>query len=138
MVILMGPGMLGLAHLQPNQLHGALDPIHVLEPTVTFGVQDTQPDEKHHDDEADQACQEGKGVLEKHCSYAGVDFAGHSVVRLAAWVMASVKLTQPFARDVGVYLCGTDVRVPKQQLHSPQIRAMVDEMGREGVSQGMG
>jgi hypothetical protein len=49
-----------------------------------------------------------------------------------------VKLTQSLARDVGVYLRGTDVCVPEQQLHSPQVRTMVNKMGREGVSQGMG
>ena len=56
---------------------------------------------------------------------------------LATWMMFSVQLLQPLARDVRVDLRGGNVRVPEQQLHHPQIGTVVDEMRREGVPQRM-
>ena len=52
--------------------------------------------------------------------------------------MFRVQLFEPLARDVGINLRRRDIRMAEQQLHYAQIGAMVDEMGSEGVAQGVG
>ena len=45
---------------------------------------------------------------------------------------------EPGRQDVGVNLGGRDVGVPQHLLDAPQIRAVIEEMGGEGVAQHMG
>ena len=50
-----------------------------------------------------------------------------------AGVVLRVQLLEPFARHVRVDLRGRYVGVPEQQLHYAQIRAVIEQVGREGV-----
>src|SRR5258706_2028773 len=50
-------------------------------------------------------------------------------------MMLGVELLEPLARDVRVDLRGRDVRMSEQELHHPQVGAVVDEVRREGVAQ---
>src|SRR6185295_8763669 len=54
-----------------------------------------------------------------------------------ARVKAAMKLTKLRAGYVGVDLRGGDVGVPEHRLHRAQIRAALEEVGREGVTQAM-
>src|SRR5438045_7245191 len=49
--------------------------------------------------------------------------------------MALMQLLEAFARHVGVYRGGGDVRVAEQKLHDAEIGAVVEQMSREGVPQ---
>ena len=42
---------------------------------------------------------------------------------------------QSFTCNVGVDLCGGDIRVTEQQLHNAKIRPMIDQVCGEGVAQ---
>ena len=42
---------------------------------------------------------------------------------------------QPFFQHVRIDLRGRNIRVPEQGLHHPQIRAIVQKMAGEGVTQ---
>ena len=48
-----------------------------------------------------------------------------------------VKLFQSFLRDMGVDLRRGNIAVTEQQLHDTQIRAVIEKMRRECVSQAM-
>ena len=48
-----------------------------------------------------------------------------------------MQLLQALAGDVGVDLRGRQVAVPKQHLYDPQVGAMVQQMRREGMPQGV-
>jgi hypothetical protein len=52
--------------------------------------------------------------------------------------MASMELFEPFARHMGIDLGGREIAMTKQHLHHAQICAMIEQMGGEGVAQGMG
>jgi hypothetical protein len=56
---------------------------------------------------------------------------------LAARVMSGVQLFQALARDVRVDLRRRDVGMSEKQLHHPQVGAVIDEMRRERVAQGV-
>ncbi len=49
-----------------------------------------------------------------------------------------VELLQSFLGNVSVDLRRGDIAVTEQQLHDAQIRAVIEEMGRESVSQAVG
>ncbi len=49
-----------------------------------------------------------------------------------------VQLTQPLPRYMGVNLRGRQIAMTQQHLHHPQVGAMVEQMGSEGMAQGMG
>ena len=50
-------------------------------------------------------------------------------------MMLRVQLFESLARDVRVDLCRRKVAVPEQHLHDAQIGTVVQQMGREGVTQ---
>jgi len=52
-------------------------------------------------------------------------------------MVVGVKLLEPLSRDMGVDLGRRQVAVAKQHLHHPQIGAVVEQMGGEGVAQGV-
>ena len=52
-------------------------------------------------------------------------------------VMVGMQLLEALARDMGVDLRGGDVGVSKQELDHAQVGAMVEQMGGEGVAQGV-
>ena len=52
--------------------------------------------------------------------------------------MGGVQLLQSLPRHVGIDLGGGDVAVPEQQLHDAKIRAMVEQVGREGMPPAVG
>src|SRR5690606_20391791 len=56
----------------------------------------------------------------------------------AARVVAGVHVMQALARYMRVNLGGRQVRVAQQQLHHPQISAVVEQMGGKGMAQCMG
>jgi hypothetical protein len=49
-----------------------------------------------------------------------------------------MEFLEPFPGNVGVYLRGGQIAVPQQQLHHAQIRAMVHQVGGEGMAQRVG
>ena len=49
-------------------------------------------------------------------------------------MMHAVQLFEPFAGNVGVHLRGRDVGMAEQQLHHPQIRAVIEQVRGEGVT----
>ena len=49
--------------------------------------------------------------------------------------MLGVQLFETLARHVCVDLCRREVAVPEQHLHDPQIGAVVQEVGREGMAE---
>ncbi len=53
-------------------------------------------------------------------------------------MMNRVQLLQPFPCYVGVDLCRRDVAVTEQQLHDTQIGAVIEQVCREGMPQGVG
>ena len=53
-------------------------------------------------------------------------------------MMLRVQLLQPLAGDVRVDLRRRDVRMAEQQLHHAQVRAVIEQMRREGMAQGVG
>ena len=57
---------------------------------------------------------------------------------LTAWMMNRVQLLQSFPCYVGVYLCRRDVAVSEQQLHDTQIGAVIEQVRRERMPQGVG
>src|ERR1043166_9485694 len=54
-----------------------------------------------------------------------------------ARMVATVHLAEPARRDVRVDLGRRDVRMPEERLHDPQVGPAGEEMGREGVAEGM-
>ena len=53
-------------------------------------------------------------------------------------MVSCVELAEPFARHVRVDLGGRYVAVPEQHLHHPKVGAVIQQVGGEGVAQGMG
>ncbi len=53
-------------------------------------------------------------------------------------MVLAVQRLEPLVGHVGVDLGGGEIRVAQQHLHYPQIGAMVEQMGGEGVAQGVG
>ena len=49
-----------------------------------------------------------------------------------------VQPLETFPRDVRIYLCRGKIAVPKEQLYHPQVRAVVQQMGRKRVPQHVG
>ena len=52
-------------------------------------------------------------------------------------MMLRVQLFQPLARDVRVNLRCRNIRMPEQQLHDSQVGAVVQQMRRKRMAQGM-
>lgn len=50
----------------------------------------------------------------------------------------AVHILQALLDDVGVELCGGDVRVAQHLLNGAQVRPVFQQMDRKGVSQGVG
>ncbi len=44
---------------------------------------------------------------------------------------------QSLARNMGVDGGGRNIRMPQEHLYGPQVSAMVEQMGGEGMAQGM-
>ena len=57
--------------------------------------------------------------------------------RSPARMVLRMQQPQPLARDVGVDGGGADVGMAQQQLHRPQIGAVVQQMGGKSVAQGV-
>ncbi len=53
-------------------------------------------------------------------------------------MVLGVELFEPFPGDVGIDLGGGEVAVAEQHLHDPQVGAVIEQMGGEGVTQGVG
>ena len=53
-------------------------------------------------------------------------------------MMNRVQLLQSFPCYVGVYLCSRNVAVSEQQLHDTQIGAVIEQVRRERMPQGVG
>ena len=51
--------------------------------------------------------------------------------------MLPVQLLQPLARHMRVDRGGGDIDMPLEQLHHPQIRAVIEQMRGKSVTQGM-
>ncbi len=70
--------------------------------------------------------------------------AGYIRARLAAMpvlaprMVLGVELLEPLPGDVGIDLGGGEVAVAEQHLHYPQVGAVIEQMGGEGVTQGVG
>src|SRR5690606_11306855 len=62
---------------------------------------------------------------------------GGTTPALPARVMAAVQLLHALASDVRVDLRGRNVAVAQQQLHDAQVRAVVQQMRRERVANGV-
>ena len=54
-----------------------------------------------------------------------------SVASSTPWMMPGVNDLEALARNVRVYLGGGDIAMPEQHLDHAQVRAVVEEMGRE-------
>ena len=52
-------------------------------------------------------------------------------------MMLRVQLLQSLPRDVRVDLGRRNIRVPQEQLHHAQIRAVIQKVRRKGMPQGM-
>ena len=48
-------------------------------------------------------------------------------------MVGTVQGFHPLSSDVGINLCGTEITVPQQQLHHPQISAVIDQMRGKGM-----
>jgi len=53
-------------------------------------------------------------------------------------MMLGMQLFHALARHVRVDLRGRQVAVPEQHLHHTQVRAVIEQVGREGVAQCVG
>jgi hypothetical protein len=51
--------------------------------------------------------------------------------------MLTVQLFQALTGNVGVNLCRGQITVTQQHLHDAQVGAMIEQMGRKRVPQGM-
>ena len=50
-------------------------------------------------------------------------------------MVSGVKHLEPLAGNVSVYLRGRDVAVPEQHLDNAQVRAVIEQVGGERMSQ---
>src|SRR5579883_2613886 len=60
---------------------------------------------------------------------------GNSSFSACQGVMGADHALKPLARDMGIDLGCGDIRVPKHLLNRPEVGAMIDQMGREGMTQ---
>src|SRR5258708_22651396 len=78
-----------------------------------------RPDQVGHDDQYD-GC---------HGNYS---------LLLSTRMMLGMQLLEPLARNMRVDLCRRYIRMAQQHLHHPQVSPVIEQMGGEGVTQGMG
>ena len=54
-------------------------------------------------------------------------------IRSPARMMFAVQPLQPLAGDVSIYLGGRKITMSKQQLHNPEVSAVIEQVRREGM-----
>ena len=56
-------------------------------------------------------------------------------IALAAGMMLGMQRFEPLPGNMGIDLRGGNICVPQQQLNHPQVRTVVEQVRREGMSQ---